>query len=657
MNETLQKATQLLQNGEAEEALLLLNELEESSTEIEQLMAACRKALSNQYLWLLNDAVKNKQYAEYDKYVSRYLYLIGNDESITQFVNMQDEIHKERNFNNKKEFVIRIKELFFKISEKIKSNRRIFALTGGAVLLLIVILICLANSEGNAHTDVERNGLIGNVKYIAVYHYSVDEHYAEEPIRFYDEKGIVDYTESYYNTNGMLEKYCTVWDIYKNTDYYTYEDGLLKEIKHSFNDERDPESTVFAYDDNKRVCKRTRIEEDDYSECYYTYDNRGNIINDGEYDYKYDRKGRLIEKSSKNYCEQVLSYYRSGKRKKYWIKEIDPYEDISYTRYSVKYDKKGRIIEKSIEDGLVDVDGITTYEYAYSDDEKGNWIERYEYVDGRVSGLIRRNIEYHDENTESQDVYKRIVKNCYEEGLPCRTLLFIPEIKEYIVNTKSQKFYDLAVKYTDEYAIFHRNPWGYYAYAVNEETGNGTKMFYDFNFNIGLFLVGQPTTNKGEFNIHPWEKGYYRDYYGEIDESSPVYYLTHPFRYHSESGQPIIENIELRIDGNGLRFICPSFSKYSRATFRVIKSNGSGWKIPINYTKELVHIGWDNDWVFTLLKLLQTEESTIEIECSDYAGNKRIYSAEFSPMKQVELVLLEYMFEVGAITDIAQLLD
>ena len=344
MNETLQKATQLLQNGEAEDALLLLNELEESSTEIEQLMAACRKALSNQYLWLLNDAVKNKQYAEYDKYVSRYLYLIGNDESITQFVNMHDAIHKKRNFNNKKEFVIRIKELFFKISEKIKSNRRIFALTGGAVLLLIVILICLANGEGNAHTDVERNGLIGNVKYIAVYHYSVDEHYAEEPIRFYDEKGIVDYTESYYNTNGMLEKYCTVWDIYKNTDYYTYEDGLLKEIKHSFNDERDPESTVFAYDDNKRVCKRTRIEEDDYSECYHTYDNRGNIINDGEYDYKYDRKGRLIEKSSKNYCEQVLSYYRSGKRKKYWIKEIDPYEDISYTRYSVKYDKKGSII-------------------------------------------------------------------------------------------------------------------------------------------------------------------------------------------------------------------------------------------------------------------------------------------------------------------------
>ena len=88
MNETLQKATQLLQNGEAEEALLLLNELDASTTDGEQLRATCKKALSEQYLWLLNDAVKNNQMGDIRKFTSKYLYLIGKDERIEKYEKM-----------------------------------------------------------------------------------------------------------------------------------------------------------------------------------------------------------------------------------------------------------------------------------------------------------------------------------------------------------------------------------------------------------------------------------------------------------------------------------------------------------------------------------------------------------------------------------------
>ena len=88
MNETLQKATQLLQNGEAEEALLLLNELDASTTDGEQLRATCKKALSEQYLWLLNDAAKNNQMGDIRKFTSKYLYLIGKDERIEKYEKM-----------------------------------------------------------------------------------------------------------------------------------------------------------------------------------------------------------------------------------------------------------------------------------------------------------------------------------------------------------------------------------------------------------------------------------------------------------------------------------------------------------------------------------------------------------------------------------------
>ena len=84
MEEVLNEATRLLQNGEPEESLLLLNQLSESTTECEQLKAACKQALSEQYLWLLNDAVKGNRADEIRAYVSKYLYLIGKDERIAR---------------------------------------------------------------------------------------------------------------------------------------------------------------------------------------------------------------------------------------------------------------------------------------------------------------------------------------------------------------------------------------------------------------------------------------------------------------------------------------------------------------------------------------------------------------------------------------------
>lgn len=88
MEDVIKNATLLLQNGEPEEALLLLNEHVYSSPQIEQLRFNCKKQLSTQYLWALNDAVKNGRMDEVCKYVTRYKHLIGYDANIARYDEM-----------------------------------------------------------------------------------------------------------------------------------------------------------------------------------------------------------------------------------------------------------------------------------------------------------------------------------------------------------------------------------------------------------------------------------------------------------------------------------------------------------------------------------------------------------------------------------------
>lgn len=658
MEEVLKEATRLLQNGEPEEALLLLNQLSESTAESEQIKTVSKQALSEQYLWLLNDAVKNKQYDEFDKYLNRYLHLIGNNELIAKFVDMQDDIQKQRNSNNKQELDER--KVPFQLLQKIKSNKRVFALTGGVVLFLIVILICLIGVEGEALSDVEKEGLKGNIKYIAEYSYSLelqDGIIVEEPMRVENERGVVDYTESYYDTKGMLEKKRSVWSIYMNTDAYVYNDGLLKEIKHSFNAGRHPETTRFIYNKKRQLIGKYDNGNGTVSEVSYLYDSKGNLSSDGEYNYIYDRKGRLKEKYSKNYQEIIFSYDKSGNKKEYLIDFSDPtgYYDDSYAEYNVTYDRKGRIIEKKKKDKTND--SFTIYSYTYEDDKKGNWIVKNTFVDGEASSRTRRNIKYYgDKDESSKTVIASLIERNYELGLPCRELLFIPEIQEFIESTRSKRFYDLAVEYTDEDVILHKDVNGrYYADAINHDNNSGIEISYGNILDINLFLIGEHMTTRGEFNILPWEKAYEENNYGSVDENSPVYFLIHPFLYYLEDGQAMIENIEIRIDKHGLRYICPSFSNYSQAVLRIEKSNGTQWRIPVNHSNEVVHIGWENDLIFELFEILSTEETTLCIDFKDVKGGKHTYSANFSSMKQLYLVVLEFMYDMGAIKNISHI--
>ena len=85
MEEVLRRTTRLLQNGKPEEALHLINGLDASTSEVEKIKTACNKALSEQYLWLLNDAAINNRINEIQKYVKKYHYYIGYDKRIEKY--------------------------------------------------------------------------------------------------------------------------------------------------------------------------------------------------------------------------------------------------------------------------------------------------------------------------------------------------------------------------------------------------------------------------------------------------------------------------------------------------------------------------------------------------------------------------------------------
>ena len=83
MEEVLKEATRLLQDGEPEQALLQLREIEESTQEIEQLKSACKHMLAQQYMYLLREAQKEGDLETAKEIARKYRQHIGEDERIS----------------------------------------------------------------------------------------------------------------------------------------------------------------------------------------------------------------------------------------------------------------------------------------------------------------------------------------------------------------------------------------------------------------------------------------------------------------------------------------------------------------------------------------------------------------------------------------------
>lgn len=85
MAEVLNKATQLFKNGDPEHALLLLDGVGESQ-ECTQLRTACKRLLSQQYMYLLREAQSEGDLKTATEIAAKYRSLIGEDERVIKLL-------------------------------------------------------------------------------------------------------------------------------------------------------------------------------------------------------------------------------------------------------------------------------------------------------------------------------------------------------------------------------------------------------------------------------------------------------------------------------------------------------------------------------------------------------------------------------------------
>lgn len=137
----------------------------------------------------------------------------------------------------------------------------------------------------------------------------------------------------------------------------------------------------------------------------YKYDEKGNVVEkvrsdaegnlDSKITYRYDNKGNLVEEKW-YYPDGTLSWHLTYRYndKGYKVEEITNSVEQSPSKITYKYDDKGSNTER--EEYFYN-SGLVRYKNQYEYDSYGNWIKRIKYVDGTLSIITERTIEYYIE--------------------------------------------------------------------------------------------------------------------------------------------------------------------------------------------------------------------------------------------------------------------
>lgn len=165
-------------------------------------------------------------------------------------------------------------------------------------------------------------------------------------------------------------------------------------------DELTVEKYEYVYDDSNTIVNVTMHKDDEFSyELRYTYDEKGNVLEQGYYDekgeynggyeYTYDEKGNMIKEkynSESSNFEVIRTYDDKGNliEQKTFAKG---HKDASLW-YKYEYDSNGNKIKSSSLESDGSINGYDIYKY----DEKGREIECTSYYNGKLD--YRRVKEY-----------------------------------------------------------------------------------------------------------------------------------------------------------------------------------------------------------------------------------------------------------------------
>lgn len=304
-------------------------------------------------------------------------------------------------------------------------------------ILLILSFLVGTYATTSAQSYLEKKGFKGKIKSISsTVHRTAMKDGKIELLsvsqlgkRTFNEAGYMTVKEYQFNTLSMGEgpKRKTVYvynkdnEATKETSYkdetkgryseYIHKDGQLVEAKYYKEDGTLMGTQYMSYDDNgnKLLSKATDVEGNPIQvvELTYTKDNkvasakenkRGKFVRYAKYEYPNEKEEKVISMDTKAADETIKSY------------TVNTYDDNKNVISAVQYTADGTLEKKTIykynEQGdqtlreISDADGViedynyVRYEYKY--DEKGNWIEKTEYLkNGNSLDLEKRVIEYY----------------------------------------------------------------------------------------------------------------------------------------------------------------------------------------------------------------------------------------------------------------------
>jgi hypothetical protein len=213
----------------------------------------------------------------------------------------------------------------------------------------------------------------------------------------YDINGKLIEEKQLYDDSSLSRVYIYKYDENGNsieTIVYNTNGSLYGKIKYNYNDRKNLVEEAFYYADGgltkiqyKYDDKNNRIEQVSYNIKGYLsmmiqFDNRGNRIEtrfykdngilDSKSLYKYDDRGNCVEETKVNLQDSSKS-----------SRSINKYDSRGNDTLSIHYttdDEYDRVI-------------ISRSQYKF--DLQGNWVERINFISGRINGITTRKIEYY----------------------------------------------------------------------------------------------------------------------------------------------------------------------------------------------------------------------------------------------------------------------
>jgi len=160
--------------------------------------------------------------------------------------------------------------------------------------------------------------------------------------------------------------------------------------------------TTNKYNDNDRLIEISASQGRNNSKTNYIYDEQGNVIeNDVYYNvdppyiakniFKYDSGGHVLQK---DYYNDRVAYHTLCKyRNNYHYSKEQTIDTISNSEWKTtirRYDDRMNLIEESTYCRCDDTHTKNKYKY----DDKGNWVDRTNYMHGKKYSYIKRVITY-----------------------------------------------------------------------------------------------------------------------------------------------------------------------------------------------------------------------------------------------------------------------